>query len=286
MSAFLLALAWQEAVTPTLEKDAAFSRKVKGRADLACDSQWHSGLRVALTASGPLKLTEPQLKPLMPGRAVKPGDAWKAEGESLAPLMKELCRIEWVPDDGLEEAYKKWRGDGRNDARIDVSGTLAMTLAPAGAGSMVVAEGTLTVVDGGRMTNRYGPNNWSHTWTHKLRIELGLDAAGRVTAVVVRDVFEVAGEYNNDAAARDPFTIKGALNTSAPKKATADEEKAIRGHVGKLGSDDLDVREAATKALIDLGDVVVDTVKAARGESDDPEVKARLDSVLSALGEE
>lgn len=277
MIMLLLAFA-QDAVTPTVEKDAVFTRKAKGTARLTCDSKWHPGLDLGLALASPFRFRP---EALLPGKAVKPGDTWTVKDGALTSLVNDLHLPVWTPEDAKKDAYAKWRGTDPNDTKLEATGELKLTMKE----GAIEAEGRVYVRDTGRMSSRYGPNSWVHTWAHGLWIKLALDAKGRVTGVEWRDEFQVEGLYTNGPEYRDPFALKGVMKSTEPKTATAEEEKAIRGHIKKLGSDDLEVREAATKALIDMGEVVVQTVRAELAKTEDAEVEARLGAVLTALGE-
>lgn len=269
---------------PQLATDGNRFIQAKGQMTVKCQSQWHN-FNLTVAANHKARLRDAGMYGFRPARLAD-GHTWQVAAEDLTALTKVLHQIHWAADAKDLETYARWQGSMTLQEALAADGNLNLKLTTSKTGFRAAIDGTIRVKDTGRLSNRFGPNGWEKSWTHKLRGSVDLDKTGQVTLVELTDDFEVTGGFTNQPdVISDPASQKGNLTVRLffPNPLSPEDAKQVEKLVAQLGAKDFAVRENATKELNNMGPRIANLLRELAPAYKDPEVRKRVEELLKAF---
>jgi hypothetical protein len=271
-------------VDPPPASDGERFIQAKGRMTVRCQTQWHD-LDLTVTARHGSRVRDAGWYGFRPARLVD-GHAWQVGAADLTALAKLLHQIPWRADDKDAEKYAHWLGSMIQRQSLAAEGNLGLKLVKSTTGFQAEIAGTVRVKDSGWLGNRFGPNGWEKTWTHKLSGTVHLSKTGQVSLVELTDEFDVSGGFTNQPGViSDPASQKGSLTVRLilPKPLSSEEARQVEKLVAQLGAKGFAVRENASNELSNMGPRIAALLRELAPEYKDPEVRKRIETILQAF---
>lgn len=278
-----------KAITLKVNQTSDLILPVAGKYRVECQSRWHK-IDLHCKVKGRMGLRAAIVSQIMPDKPVAVGQTWKLP-DAFATHFAEGLHVAQTYTPSDPDQWAKWRGSGQQNAVDKHSGNLkatlkAITQTEDGAMATITVEGNLRTESTGSLSSRYGPNAWTFNWAHGINGEFHLNLA---TQQVVKFRFGAkssqTGKYFTlGQGINEPFKGTMSLNLDQLRPPSAKVAARVSALVAKLGDNDFSIRERATLDLQKLGISIAPLLQKHAAETDDAEVRVRLQRVLRAVG--